>query len=321
VQAILNAVMALNPIMLIIILIVALVAAFVVLWKKSEKFRNFFIGIWNAIKKAFAAVVDWLKTACSNIVNFFVSAWEGIKSAFASVGAFFKGIWDGIVGVFSSVVTWFSDTFTAAWEGIKSVFSAVGAFFSGIWQTIKDMFTKIGSTIGDAISGAFKTVVNAIISFAEGIINGFIRAINGAIKLINNIPGVNIKLISELELPKLAKGSNSSPDTFIAGEKGAELVTNAKGRKVFTAAETGNIFDTLNIVDALKSLAQKTSKPSAGTVATTTSEASNKQITQNVNITNQFSGDRAGQQKSAAAMDKAAKDSTGYMARSLAYVR
>ena len=47
-------------------------------------------------------------------------------------------------------------------------------------------------------------------------------------------------------------GTDSTPDTFIAGEQGAELITNAKNRSVFTAAQTGSIFrnlaDTVNAI-------------------------------------------------------------------------
>lgn len=51
------------------------------------------------------------------------------------------------------------------------------------------------------------------------------------------------------------------------------------------------------------------------------SNSVSKSVVQNVNINNKFEGDRAGQQKSAAAMDKAAGDSTGEMARALSYAR
>ena len=44
-------------------------------------------------------------------------------------------------------------------------------------------------------------------------------------------------------------------------------------------------------------------------------------ITQNVNINNQFNGDRAGQEKSSQAMDKAADDSTSEMARAIAFAK
>ena len=39
----------------------------------------------------------------------------------------------------------------------------------------------------------------------------------------------------------LAKGSRNAPDTFIAGERGPELITNGKGRTVFTALQTERI--------------------------------------------------------------------------------
>ena len=44
-------------------------------------------------------------------------------------------------------------------------------------------------------------------------------------------------------------------------------------------------------------------------------------MTQNIEINNQFNGDRAGQQKSAAAMKKASGDTTSELARGLAYVK
>ena len=49
------------------------------------------------------------------------------------------------------------------------------------------------------------------------------------------------------------KRHENTPDTFIAGEAGAELVTNAKNRTVFNAAETGAIFRNLaNTVNTIR---------------------------------------------------------------------
>lgn len=44
-----------NPVVLIVAGIAALVVAFVTLWNKSEAFRNFWIGLWEAIKALFPA--------------------------------------------------------------------------------------------------------------------------------------------------------------------------------------------------------------------------------------------------------------------------
>ena len=41
-----------------------------------------------------------------------------------------------------------------------------------------------------------------------------------------------------------AGGTSYSADTFLAGENGAEIVTNARGYQVYTAEETKDIFDT-----------------------------------------------------------------------------
>jgi len=77
-------------------------------------------------------------------------------------------------------------------------------------------------------------------SIVTGIAKGVGRAAEKAKASVNvTSSGGNIS-VSGIECD--AKGTEYTPDTFIAGEKGAELITGAQGRKVFTALETGNIF-------------------------------------------------------------------------------
>lgn len=97
------------------------------------------------------------------------------------------------------------------------------------------MFTNIGTTIGDAIGGAFKNVVNSIISFAQNTINGFIRSINWAIDVINNIPGVNISRLNELNIPRLKVGMANVPyDDYLALLHKGERVLTAKENQEYT---------------------------------------------------------------------------------------
>ena len=72
------------------------------------------------------------------------------------------------------------------------------------------------------------------------------------------VPGIGGKGINIPLIPGFAKGTLSTPDTFIAGEKGPELITNAPGRTVFTADQTRNIL-----------AAQNTAATTAATVAQT----------------------------------------------------
>ena len=51
-----------------------------------------------------------------------------------------------------------------------------------------------------------------MLSTATKIINGFIRAINTAIGVINAIPGVSIKKLNQISVPKLAKGAVIPPN-------------------------------------------------------------------------------------------------------------
>lgn len=220
-----NSALLANPITWVVVAIMALVAVFVILWNECDGFRQFWIDLWEGIKKAFAAIVEWFKEAGKSIAKFFVDAWENIKKAWSAVGQWFKDIWQSIKNAFSSVGKWFKDIFTGAWNGIKNAFSAVGSFFTGIWNNIKSIFSKVGDAIGGAVSKAFSNAINWVLEKAIGIINGFIGAINTAISIINKIPGVNIKTLNKLEVPKLAKGGIVDRATLaMFGEAGKEAV-------------------------------------------------------------------------------------------------
>lgn len=178
----------------------------------EKKIKEGATTLWNGIKKVFS------------------NAWKSIKNIFSGVEKFFSGVWKVIKNSFKNVKTWFKDTFQSAWKAVKNVFSGVSDFFGSIWTTIKKKFTSIGTSVGNAIGSAFKTVVNAIISFAENTINGFIRAINSAINVINKIPGVQISTLSTLSIPRMAEGGMvSTGQLFIAREAGPELVGSFNG--------------------------------------------------------------------------------------------
>lgn len=252
VMGIVNAVMMASPVTWIVLGIVAAVAALVAIivlcvkhwdeikeaagkavewikgvwdtvatWFKEkiiDPIVEFFTGLWDGIKNIFKVVKDWFTEK-------FNAARDGVKNAFSSIGDFFKGIWNKITGVFSAVGTWFSDKFKSAVDKIKNVFSTITSFFSGIWTSIKNIFSNVGSAIGNAITNTVKSAINGVLKTATGIINGFISAINIAISVINAIPGVNIKKLKKLDVPKLAEGGIVDSATLaVIGEQGKEAV-------------------------------------------------------------------------------------------------
>lgn len=164
----LNTAMLASPITWVIAGIVALVAAFVILWNKSESFRNFWIGLWEGIKSV-------ASTAWEAIKEFFSSAWDLIKDVWGKAGDFFSSIWESIKNVFSVVGEWFSNIFGSAWDGIKNIWSAVTGFFSGIWNGIVAVFSVAGSWFAGIFSAAWnaiKDIWSNVTTFFSGIWSG-----------------------------------------------------------------------------------------------------------------------------------------------------
>lgn len=167
-QWLLNAAMSANPIALVVIAIAALVAAFVVLWNKSEAFRNFWIGLWDNVK----AVAS---TAWEAITGFFSAAWDTIKAVWDVVLGYFQTLWAGIQTTFSVVSEVLSGFFSAAWNAIKAIWDFVVGYYQGIWNGIKAVFSVVSSVLTSFFSAAWngiKAVWNAVVAYYQGIWNG-----------------------------------------------------------------------------------------------------------------------------------------------------
>jgi hypothetical protein len=79
-QLALHFVMIMNPIFLVVAAIAALVAAFVVAYKTSEKFRMFVGNLFGAIKTGVIASVDFLKGYLTTVMGFYKKIFNGIAS-------------------------------------------------------------------------------------------------------------------------------------------------------------------------------------------------------------------------------------------------
>lgn len=197
-----------SPVSLVIAAIGALIAIVVLL-----------VQNWDTVKEAAIKCWDWIKQTWEKVATWFN------ENVIQPIGNFFSGLWTSIKNTFGSVKTWFKDTFTSAWTAIKNVFSSWGSFFGNLWTQIKDKFSAIGTNIANAISSSVKSGINGVISSIERIINTGVSLINGAIGIINTIPGVNIGKLSNLNLPRLARGGIvDEPTVAQIGEDGAEAV-------------------------------------------------------------------------------------------------
>jgi len=151
----LNAVLAANPIILIIAAIAALVAAFIYLWNNCEEFRQFWIDLWEDIKAIVAAVGQWLAEAWQAMGEAITTAWNAICD-------FFVSLWESIKTIFTTVVTAISTFLTTAWETIKTatetVWNAISTFFTTIWTAISNTVTTVINAISTFITNAWNTI-------------------------------------------------------------------------------------------------------------------------------------------------------------------
>ncbi len=146
-QWLLNLALSANPIGLVIIGLVALIAGLTYLWTTSEGFRNFWIGLWEAVKEAFL-------TAWNSIGNFFtetIPRWiENVKTWFLNLPEWFSQLLTRIKEFFiekfnnikDSIAQWGANTL----ETLKSWGANVWNFFT---QTIPSWIQSIVTWFGE----------------------------------------------------------------------------------------------------------------------------------------------------------------------------
>lgn len=175
-------------------------------------FQNIIQAILPVLQTLLQALIPIIQLLAEIFANVLGTALQTVSNIVSSVMQVFQGLIDFITGVFTG-------NWSQAWEGIKSIFSgAVGG-------------------LGEIIKAPLSAVVSAV--------NTVIRGLN-KLSVPDWVPGIGGKGINIPEIPGFAKGTNRTPGTFIAGENGPELITNAANRKVFTAAQTGQIFNNLS---------------------------------------------------------------------------
>lgn len=204
-------------------------------------FKNAFNEIKAHAVEKFTEIKDGVVTAFTTVKNKVAEITEKIKEIFTALKwAFNEYVWNPIKEKVSAFYK----------EHIKPIVDSVKEAAEKIWNTFKDTvldkvkkkideiaekFKNFGIGVVDFISGVFKSVINSVLNKVETNINKFIRLLNGAIGIINAIPGVSITKITQLSIPRLADGGIvGEGQMFIAREAGPELVGSI-GRKTAVA--------------------------------------------------------------------------------------
>jgi phage-related minor tail protein len=184
VQWLWNAAMLANPIGLIIVAIVALIAIIVAL-----------VQNWDTIRAVIVIGWELLKTKASEI--------------FSAIGEFFIEWWPWIFAIFtgglSLVVGWVIDN----WDEIKSVtstvFNAIGNFFVGIWRWFEQQF-DIGVRAIAAVLGWFGSLDDKFRSWFGAAKDAAVQRMVALVTWANGLPGQILDALGDLGSYLLDKG-------------------------------------------------------------------------------------------------------------------
>ena len=182
-----NTVFAATPIGWIVIAIVGLIAAFVLLWNKSEAFRNFWIGLFDQIKGSVTQAWETLQPALQNVGQKFMELYEAAKPILeiialiaGVVGTFFvaqfvAGI-QGMIAALTPLTNALSDLISFATNIINMFVALFTGDFTGACEFADAALQDLENFFGNCF--------DAILAFAGGFAEGFLGVICGALQAV-----------------------------------------------------------------------------------------------------------------------------------------
>jgi len=197
-QAILNGVMALNPIGIIVLAIIALIAA--IIWVATQ--TTIFQDAWAVMVDIFTNSIGMFKDFFTNTVGMFADFFTNTVGMFVDFGAkvvsFISGFWAGLKARFAAAIQALVDAFLR--------FTPLGILISHFGEITSFIGTAMGR-IGSAISGGITNAVNffrdlpgkavdalgnlgsLLVGSGASLIQGFIDGITGMIGNVGDAIG------------------------------------------------------------------------------------------------------------------------------------
>ena len=153
-QTALNTVMSMNPIALVVIAVTALVAGFVLLYNKSETFRNAVNKLWTAVKEGFGKIKETILGALDSAKQKI----EEVKNKFlnSGIGQAASKIFNGVKETVSRLTSAATETVKQNLSNMKKAYEENGGGIKGVvaagWEGIKGYYTA-GFTFVDKLTG------------------------------------------------------------------------------------------------------------------------------------------------------------------------
>jgi phage-related protein len=186
-QWLVNAAMSANPIGLVVVAIVALIAIFVLAWKKSETFRTIVTGALNGVLTIAKAVGRWFR---ETFWPWLKGVWEAVSGAVGTARKSIGNNLDGLVKWLTGIPGRIGSALSGIWNGIKSGLSAAIGWVSEKVAGLVEWASGIPGRITSKVSGMFDGIKDAFRSAINWIINKWNDLSFGIPAIDTHIPGV-----------------------------------------------------------------------------------------------------------------------------------
>lgn len=212
-QRALNVAMTANPIGIVIVAIGALVGAFIVLWNKSEGFRNFWINLWEKVKAIVTSAWEGIKAGFEKIKNGISAVKEKVSTMWNGVKEKTSELWGGVKNAVSEKLNNIKSAYDAHGGGLKGATFAAIEGVKEYYRTGYDAINQLtGGKLGEVVnavgekmevvkgkfSEAFGNVKNTVMTIFENIKNGITEKISAAVNKVKEIFGSIADKVSEV---------------------------------------------------------------------------------------------------------------------------
>lgn len=168
-QGILNAVMAVNPFVLIATLIAGVVAALAYFFTQTDQ------G-----KAAWQSFCSTLSNAWNSVCSGFNQKLNSIKAWFGNAGNSIRNAWNGVIGWFAGVPGRIAGCFAGVGGRIAGYFYDARGRITGIFSTAGSWLSNAGAAIMNGFLGGLRAAWGRVASFVGGIA-GWIKEHKGPI--------------------------------------------------------------------------------------------------------------------------------------------
>lgn len=212
IQAALNVVMSANPVVLVVLAVIALAAAFVIAYKRSETFRNIVNTAFAGISKVVSAVVDFIRDHWKALL---IILGGPVGLAVVLIASHF----DKVKAVVGAVVGWVKDHWPAIKAILVAAFSEAKDKISTIIDAVSKVIKAVKGAVEDAAAGV-KAAVQTIIDIWQAAIN----KVQAFIDKVNSIPhGGAHGRVGQLGPDGQPTGGQSQPVDRLAARGGVHV--------------------------------------------------------------------------------------------------